>query len=114
MPSYTETEEREGGAVVRARKDKPAIPLQENLKSYGMIAPYMILFFTFSVLPVLIAIIFGFTYFNMLEMPRFVGLDNYIRMLSTDDLFMTALRNTLVMSLVIGPGGYLLCMFLPG
>lgn len=111
MPSYTETEEREGGAVVRARKDKPAIPLQENLKSYGMIAPYMILFFTFSVLPVLIAIIFGFTYFNMLEMPRFVGLDNYIRMLSTDDLFMTALRNTLVMSLVIGPGGYLLCMF---
>ena len=36
----------------------------ENVKSYALIAPYMLIFFTFSVLPVLIAIFFSFTRFS--------------------------------------------------
>ena len=83
----------------------------ENLKSYALISPYMLIFLTFSVLPVLVAIFFGFTYFNMLEAPTFVGLDNYIRMFSTDDIFFTALKNTLLIAVVVGPGGYLLSLF---
>ena len=44
---------------------------------YFMIAPFMLLFLIFTVLPVAAAIGLSFTDFNMLQMPNFVGLDNY-------------------------------------
>ena len=83
----------------------------ENVKSYALIAPYMLVFFTFSVLPVLIAIFFSFTRFNMLQAPQFIGFDNYVRMFGSDDVFYTALKNTLFMAVIVGPGGYLLSLF---
>lgn len=47
----------------------------------------MILFFTFTVLPVLTAIFLSFTSFNVLEMPKFIGFDNYTRLLLNDSVF---------------------------
>ena len=51
-----------------------------NKASYFMIAPYFILFFFFTVLPVLMSTALSFTYFNMLEMPTFIGWQNYIKL----------------------------------
>ncbi|MDR2590642.1 MAG: sugar ABC transporter permease, partial [Oscillospiraceae bacterium] len=45
--------------------------------SYMMLAPYFILFFCFTVLPVLISIFFSFTYFDLHSMPQFIGWGNY-------------------------------------
>ena len=70
--------------------------------------PYLTIFFLFQVLPVLVSIILGFTYFNVFEPPEFIGLANYFKMFLNDDLFMTALANTLVLTLVTGPVGYVL------
>ena len=91
--------------------NKKRTNIRENIKSYALISPYLLIFTVFSVLPVLVAIFFGFTDFNVLESPRFVGLDNYIRMFSTDDVFFVALKNTLGMAVVIGPGGDFLSLF---
>jgi multiple sugar transport system permease protein len=38
-----------------------------------MLAPFFALFFIFTILPVLTSMFFSFTFFNMLEMPQFVG-----------------------------------------
>ena len=59
-------------------------------------------------LPVLTSVFYGFTYNNIFEPLRFIGLDNYIRMFTRDDVFPIALQNTLVFAVIIGPGGYLL------
>ena len=59
-----------------------------NRASYFMIAPYFILFFFFTVLPVLMSIGLSFTYFNMLELPTFVGWKNYIKLFLEDDVFL--------------------------
>lgn len=75
---------------------------------YLFMLPYLIIFFTFQVLPVLISIIFSFTNFNVFEAPDFVGLGNYFKMFLNDDLFMTALANTLVLTVITGPVGYVL------
>ena len=75
---------------------------------YVFMLPYTLLFLTFTVLPVVVAICLSFTYFNGLELPRFNGLDNYYRLFMNDDVFITALKNTLVVALITGPGGYLL------
>ena len=72
---------------------------KENLLSYGMSLPYLIIFITFNILPIFIAVLLSFTYFNMLQPPTFNGMENYINLLTNDDLFLTGLRNTLIISL---------------
>ena len=72
----------------------------------------MLLFVVFTVLPVLISIFLSFTYFNVLEAPEFVGLNNYFRLIMQDSLFMIALKNTLVLAVVTGPVSFFLCLLL--
>lgn len=83
--------------------------MKASKHSYILLAPYMILFMLFTVLPVLISIVLSFTYFNMLEFPRFVGWDNYTRLFLEDDIFLTAMKNTLLFAAVTGPVSYLAC-----
>lgn len=83
--------------------------MKASKHSYILLAPYMILFMLFTVLPVLISIMLSFTYFNMLEFPRFVGWDNYTRLFLEDDIFLTAMKNTLLFAAVTGPVSYLAC-----
>lgn len=78
--------------------------------SYAMMAPYFILFFLFTVLPVLMSIILSFTSFNVLEIPEFVGWKNYIKLILEDDIFMVSLKNTLVFAVITGPISYMLCL----
>lgn len=76
---------------------------------YLLMSPYMLIFFTFTVVPVVFSLFLSFTYFNMLEFPRFVGLQNYSRLLLDDDVFMIALKNTLMFALITGPISYIAC-----
>lgn len=79
---------------------------------YAFIAPYILLFFIFTILPVIISIMFSFTSFNALELPSFVGVQNYVRMFLQDSVFLIALKNTLIIAAVTGPVSYLLCLML--
>lgn len=76
---------------------------------YVLLAPYMVLFLLFTVLPVAISIIFSFTHFNMLEMPRWIGWENYSKLLWNDDVFLIGVKNTLIFSVVTGPVSYIAC-----
>lgn len=71
-------------------------------------APYLLIFVLFQVLPVLMSIVLSFTSFNVFETPDFVGLSNYVKMFFDDDLFMTAFANTMVLTVITGPIGYVL------
>lgn len=80
-----------------------------TLGTVAFLSPYFIMFFTFIVVPVLVAILLSFTYFNSIEFPTFIGLKNYVGLLTQDAVFMQyVLPNTLKFSLIVGPGGYLL------
>ncbi|GHU53203.1 ABC transporter permease [Clostridia bacterium] len=82
----------------------------QELTSYLMIAPFFVLFFVFVMMPVGMSIFFSFTYFNMLEPPSFVGWNNYTRLFLDDDIFLIALKNTLIFLLVTGPISYFFCI----
>lgn len=84
--------------------------IKKNKSCYIMMAPYFILFFLFTVLPVLISIALSFTYFNMLEWPTFNGWNNYVKLLLEDDIFLVSLKNTLIFAVVTGPVSYFLCL----
>lgn len=96
-------------AAAAGRKKPVMKRLWDDRISYAFCMPYMILFFLFTVLPVLMSIVLSFTYFNMMQPPTFVFLDNYIRMFMSDDIFLIALSNTLILAVITGPVGYLLC-----
>ena len=78
--------------------------------SYAFAFPYMLVFFIFTVIPVVISIGLSFTSFNMLEMPEFIGMDNYFTLFLEDETFVKAIGNTFIMAAIIGPGGYLLSL----
>ena len=93
------------------RRDKIAhgwAMAKRNKSCYLFLAPYAILFFTFFILPVCTSIYYSFTYYNILEPPRYIGLQNYINLILQDEVFLTAVKNTFVCAVIIGPVGYIL------
>ncbi|QOS82630.1 sugar ABC transporter permease [Paenibacillus sp. JNUCC31] len=83
--------------------------MRASKHSYVLLAPYMVLFTMFTVIPVVISIILSFTYFNMLEFPRFIGWQNYTRLFLEDDVFLIAIKNTLLFAIITGPISYIAC-----
>ena len=75
---------------------------------YAFLAPYAILFTLFFILPVITSIFFSFTYYNILEKPRFIGLSNYISLILEDDIFLIGIKNTLMIAVITGPLGYIM------
>ena len=82
--------------------------MKRNWVAYVMVAPYMILFTLFTVVPVVLSIFISFTDFNMLEWPNFVFLDNYITLFFDDDIFLIAVKNTFIFAVIVGPASYLM------
>ena len=75
---------------------------------YAFLLPYAVLFTLFLIMPVVISIFYGFTYYNILESPRFIGLQNYIGLVLEDDIFLIGIKNTLLIAVVTGPLGYIM------
>ena len=82
--------------------------MKQHKVAYLMIAPFMLIFFLFTVIPVVASLLLSFTSFNMLQMPKFLFFDNYITLFLDDDLWITALKNTLIFAAVTGPASYIL------
>ena len=86
--------------------------MKRTKAGYFMVAPFMIMFFIFTVFPVILSLLLSFTSFNMLEWPKWIGFDNFIRMFLDDDLFITALKNTLIFAVTTGPASFILSFIL--
>lgn len=82
--------------------------IKRNKVAYMMVMPFLLLFFIFTILPVFTSIFLSFTEFNLLEPPKMVGADNYVRLFLDDDIFILACKNTLVFAAITGPLSYLL------
>lgn len=100
----------EAALAVAKKQASLGYRIKRNKESYIMLAPYFILFFLFTVLPVVMSILFSFTYYNMLEMPEFIGWKNYIKLFLEDDIFLKSLKNTLILAVITGPVSYMLCL----
>lgn len=80
-----------------------------NMKfCYFFLLPYAILFLTFNILPMINSIYYGFTDFNILEKPNFIGARNYINLFLQDEVFQTAVKNTFLIAVITGPVGYII------
>lgn len=98
--------------TVAARPHKKLGNANESFSYFLMMAPFLILFFLFVVLPVLASMGLSFFNYDMISNPTWTGLDNYLRMFSGDEVFPKAIVNTLKFAVVTGPLSFLLAYLL--
>ncbi|MBP1543795.1 MAG: sugar ABC transporter permease, partial [Oscillospiraceae bacterium] len=86
--------------------------IKKNGSAYVLALPYFLLFLIFTGIPVVISLPIGFTSFNMVQFPTWVGLNNFYTLFLQDDVFLIAIQNTLVFAIITGPVSYILCFLL--
>ena len=86
--------------------------LTEHIPMLVMLAPFFIFFFVFTILPIFSSIFLSFTSYDMISSPKYIGIDNYRRMIVEDTTFSTTVKKTLVFAIIAGPLGFLLSFIL--
>lgn len=82
---------------------------KSNKSTFLLLLPYGALFTLFIMVPVILALVLSLTYFNVIELPEFNGVFNYVMLLTQDEVFLKyVLPNTVKYALIVGPGGYVL------
>ena len=82
---------------------KPSGAYSNSLVGYMFLAPFLILFALFTLIPVIVGIILSFTNYNMIEFPSFIGISNYKLLVLDDKEFIIALKNTFTFAFISGP-----------
>lgn len=86
--------------------------LKKNIPMFVMLAPFIIFFTVFTIVPILSSIFLSFTSYDMISMPKFLGFDNYKRMIISDNVFALTAKNTVVFAIIAGPLGFILSFLL--
>lgn len=86
--------------------------LHRQIPLYLMVAPFLIMFFIFTVLPIVVSVGLSFFNYDMISRPKFTSFGNYMRMFMYDDVFPTTVKNTLVFAVIAGPIGFCLSFIL--
>ena len=73
-----------------------------TINRYMFVIPGLLLFFVFTILPLLVGAFYSLTNYNMIQPWSFVGLENFKTLILEDDLFLTAVQNTLVYAIIYG------------
>ncbi len=77
---------------------------QYNRKGYLYIAPWLVGFFCLTLVPFVSTLVFSLTDYSVLRAPRYIGLANYTKMFTEDDLFPKSLWVTTKYVLISVPG----------
>lgn len=96
----------------RSRATMPPHRRKEALTFYLFISPWAIGFLAFLLGPMLFSIYLSFTQWDSFTAPVWVGLDNYITLLTDDPIFMKVMGNTAYYSLISVPLGMVVSLFI--
>lgn len=101
---------KKGSVELRKRAREEAFKI--HIPMFVMLSPFLIFFFLFTVLPILSSMFLSLTSYDMISAPKFIGIDNYRRMIVSDNVFSITIKNTLVFAVIAGPLGFLLSFLL--
>lgn len=88
------------------------LDIKKNKVSYYFLAPFLILFTVFTIVPIIMSVVLSFSYYNIIETPRFIGFSNYKLLFVDDDIFLKAVGITLKFAIITGPIGYIMAFLL--
>lgn len=96
----------------KIKKSNQIHTLREQTPIFIMMSPFMIFFILFTIIPIISSVVLGFTSYDLLALPKFVGFDNFKKMFTQDEVFGTVVKNTLFFAVISGPLGFLLSFVL--
>jgi multiple sugar transport system permease protein len=76
---------------------------REAIAGFLFVSPWVVSLVIFAAYPVIAAIYFSFTDYNILEPPQWVGLKNYVEIFTTDQTFWISVNNTAYYALISVP-----------
>ncbi len=98
--------------MAAVQQSKLKILWKRGKTGYAFLLPFLIMFLLFTIVPIIIGFVLSFTNYSVLETPKFIGLTNYKQLIFDDDIFLIALKNTVVFSVIMGPLGFILSFLL--
>ena len=105
--------EKKPNFLVRFFRKEKLLFQKDDKVAYLFALPYVLLFMTFIIIPIFLAMILSLTTFDMVTFPSYNGLNNFVFLLTSDEEFMRyILPNTIKFALIVGPGGYALSFFM--
>lgn len=84
----------------------------ETVTHYLMLAPFALMFFIFTVLPVLSSVVLSFFDYDMISAPKWASIGNYLRMFVKDEIFPKTVLNTLKFAVITGPVSFFISFLL--
>lgn len=102
----------QGQALPARKRGWSRLRRRENFYGYLFLTPWLLGFFGLFVGPGLASLYLSFTKYDVLSAPQWLGVDNYVRMFTRDDLFWPSLWRTFYFAGVGVPLGVLGSMIL--
>ena len=98
--------------TTKSRNARSGRMTKEN-RTYAIILfPFMLLFFIFTILPVLASVFLSLFDYDTVSAPIFSGFDNSLRMFVSDQTFPAVIGNTLEIAVITGPISFFLAFIL--
>ena len=72
----------------------------KSISAYLLLLPYFLLFFVFFLVPAITILPMSFTRWSLLDKPRFVGFQNYLKLIN-DSLFWKSVGNTFYYTILV-------------
>jgi multiple sugar transport system permease protein len=106
------TLEAEGRPVTARRGGFSPLRRQETIAGYLFLLPNILGFLVFSSIPVVATFSISLLDWDLIRAPRFVGIDNYVKLLTDDAVFRKVLFNTAYYVVGTVPAGIILSLLL--
>ncbi|QAY59069.1 sugar ABC transporter permease [Microbacterium protaetiae] len=78
------------------RPQQRARARRETLAGYGFLIPWLVGFFGLTLVPMVYSLYLSFTKYNLFAAPKWIGLDNYVRLFTNDPNFVQSVWITLI------------------
>jgi len=82
------------------------------LTGLGFISPWLVGYTAFTIYPIIASLYYSLMRYDVLRPPRFIGLENYIELLTKDTIFRTVVWNTLFLVFIGVPAGLITAFLL--
>ena len=88
---------------IRKKRSMIATLNKENVAGYVFSLPFIIGFLMFMVIPMILSLYYSFCKYDVQNPPTFIGLENYVRIFTKDDIFRKSLGVTCYYALIGTP-----------
>jgi len=82
------------------------------IKGYAFISPWLIGYLLFTIYPILASLYYSFTRYDVIRKPRWIGLENYVELITRDEIFRRVMGNTVYFVVLGVPAGLIVAFLL--